>query len=170
MLQVSEIPEGLVLAVPIWIGLATVLLGLGLVVATALAATPAGRALAARSPLLARMPMAPWVPVAKMRLATLAVAAIGGLWLVYTGVRFLTTSTTFERRGVIVTGLTGEEDRLAWSQVRRFEIEELALSRGRANYLVLYNLNGDYVPVGISGLPAEDSLRLQRFAAERIKR
>jgi hypothetical protein len=105
-----------------------------------------------------------------MRLMTLGIAAIGGLWLVYTGVRFLTTSTMFERRGVIVTGLAGEEDRVAWSQVRRFEIEELALSRGRANYLVLYMLNGDYLPVGISGLPAEDSVRLQRFTAERIKR
>jgi hypothetical protein len=170
MLQVSEIPGGLVLAVPLWISIATLLLGFALVAAAVLAATPKGRDLAARLPFLSRMPMAPWVPVAKVRMVSLAVAALGGLFLVQTGVRFLFTSTTFEPRGVIVSGLTGEEDRLAWSQVRRFEIEELALSRGRANYLVLYTQAGDYLPVGISGLAADDSIRLQRFTAERIKR
>lgn len=170
MLQVSDIPGGLVLAVPLWIGLATLLLGVGLVIAAALAATPKGRELAASLPLLARIPMAPWVPMAKLRVVSLAVAAVGGIWLAHTGVRFLFTSTVFEPRGVIMSGLTGEEDRLPWSQVRRFEIEELALGRGRANYLVLYTQSGDYLPVGISGLAAEDSVRLQRFTAERIKR
>jgi hypothetical protein len=170
MLQVSEIPGGLVLAVPLWIGIATLLLGAGLVAAAALAATPKGRELAASWPILARLPMAPWVPMAKLRVVSLAVAAIGGLFLLHAGVRFLFTSTVFEKRGVIVRGLGGEEDRLAWSQVRRFEVEELALGRGRANYLVLYMQSGDYLPVGISGLAAEDSVRLQRFTAERIKR
>jgi hypothetical protein len=170
MLQVADIPGGLVLAVPIWIGVATLLLGLALVAAAALAATTKGRDLAARVPFLANFPMAPWVPVAKMRVLTLVVAALGGLWLVYAGVRFLTTSTVFEPRGAIVSGLFGEEDRVAWSQVRRFEVEELALNRGRALYLVLYMQNGDYLPVGISGLAAEDSVRLQAFVRERIKR
>ena len=170
MLQVTEIPAGLVLAVPLWLGVATLLLGIALVAAAALAATPKGRELAARVPFLANFPMAPWVPVAKMRVVSLVVAALGGLWLAQAGVRFATTSTVFEPRGVIVSGLLGEEDRVAWSQVRRFEVEELALGRGRALYLVLYLQGGDYLPVGISGLAAEDSVRLQRFAAERLKR
>ena len=122
------------------------------------------------SPALQRIPMAPWVPVAKLGMVSLAVALMGGFFLVYAGARFLATSTVFEPRGVIVNGLLGEEDRVVWSQVRRHEVEELALGRGRASYLVLYLQNGDYVPVGISGLPAEDALRLQRFATERIKR
>ena len=170
MLQVSEIPGGLLLAVPTWIGLATALLGLALVAAVALSATSKGREIAARFPILARIPMAPWVPVAKMRMATAVVAAAGGLFLLYTGTRFLFTSTVFEPRGVIVNGLFGEEDRLAWSQVRRHEVEELALRRGRAPYLVLYGQNGDYLPIGLSGLAPEDSVRLQKFTAERIKR
>jgi hypothetical protein len=170
MLQVSEIPGGLVLAVPLWLGIATLLLGLALVAAAVLAATPKGRELAARVPFLARFPLAPWVPVAKMRVVSLGVAALGGLWLIYAGVRFATTSIVFEPRGVIVSGLVGEEDRVAWSQVRGFEVEELALKRGRALYLVLQLKNGDYLPVGVSGLAAEDSVRLQRFVAERLKR
>lgn len=170
MLQVSDIPGGLVLAVPLWLGIATLLLGLALVVAAALAATPMGRALAARVPFLANLPMAPWLPVAKMRVVSLVVAALGGLWLIQAGVGFATTSTVFEPRGVIVSGLLGEEDRVAWSQVRKFEVEELALGRGRALYLVLYLQNGDYLPVGISGLAPEDSVRLQRFTTERLKR
>ena len=170
MLQVSEIPGGLLLAVPMWIGIATVLLGLGLVVAVALSATPKGRELAARFPVLQRIPMAPWVPVAKLRIVSAIVAAAGGLFLVYTGARFLLTSTVFEQRGVIVNGLFGEEDRLAWGSVRKHEVEELALARGRANYLVLYTKSGDYLPIGISGLAPEDSVRLQKFTAERIKR
>jgi hypothetical protein len=170
MLQVSETSGGLLLAVPMWIGIATVLLGLGLVAAAVLAATPKGREFAARIPFLARVPMAPWVPLAKLRWGTLGIAAAGGLFLVHAGVGFLFTSTVFEPRGVIVNGVLGEEDRLAWSQVRRQEIEELALGRGRASYLVLYTRSGEYLPVGISGLPAEDSVRLQKFVSERIKR
>jgi hypothetical protein len=170
MLQVSEIPGGLLLAVPTWIGIATVLLGIALIAAVVLAATPRGREFAARSPLLARIPLAPWVPVAKVGIVSLVVAVLGGAMLIHAGVRFLFTSTTFEPRGAIVNGLTGEEGRVAWSQVRRLEVEELALGRGRANYLVLYTRTGDYLPVDISGLAAEDLVRLQRFAAERLKR
>ena len=170
MLQVSEIPGGLVLAVPLWIGIATILLGIGLVVAALLAATPWGRDLAARNPLLARLPLAPWVPVAKIGIVSIVVAGIGGPFLIHAGVRFIFSSTVFEPRGVIVTGLTGEEDRVGWGQVRRFQVEELALGRGRADYLVLYTQSGDYLPVGVSGLAAEDMVRLQRFITERIKR
>src|SRR5688572_9549061 len=110
MLEVSQTPAGLVLDVPSWIGIAILLLGLGLVVAVALAATPKGRALVARWPALERIPMAPWVPLAKMRMVSLLVAVAGGLLLVHAGTRFLTTSTLFEQRGVIVNGLMGEED------------------------------------------------------------
>ena len=170
MLQVSEIPGGLLLAVPVWIGIATVLLGVGLVIAVALSATPKGRELATRWPILQRIPMAPWVPVAKLRIVSSVVAAAGGLFLAYTGVHFLFTSTVFEQRGVIVNGLFGEEDRMAWGSVRKHEVEELALGRGRANYLVLYAKNGDYLPIGISGLAPEDSVRLQKFTAERLRR
>jgi hypothetical protein len=170
MLQVSEIPGGLLLAVPAWLGIATVLLGLGLVVVVLLSATPKGRSLAAKLPLLARIPMAPWLPVAKIHMVSAVVAAVGGVFLVYTGLQFLFGSTVFEQRGVIVNGLFGEVERLAWGQVRRQEIEELALGRGRSSYLVLYTKGGDYLPIGISGLAAEESARLQKFTAERLRR
>lgn len=170
MLQVAEIPGGLLLAVPMWIGIATLLLGVGLVVAVALSATSKGREIVARSPLLQRIPMAPWVPVAKLRIVSSAVAVAGGLFLVYSGIQFLFTSTVFEPRGVIMNGVFGEEDRMAWGSVTRQEVEELALGRGRANYLVLYAKSGDYLPIGISGLAPEDSVRLQKFTAERIRR
>lgn len=169
MLQVSDIPGGLLLAVPTWIGIATVLLGFGLLVAVGLSATSKGRELASKWPILQRIPMAPWLPVAKLRIVSSLVAAAGGLFLIFAGAEFLFTSTVFESRGVIVNGMRGEEDRMAWGSVRRHEVEELALGRGRASYLVLYAKNGDYLPIGISGLAPEDSVRLQKFAAERIK-
>ena len=170
MLQVSEIPGGLLVAVPAWIAIATILLGVGLVVAVSLSATSKGRELASKWPILQRIPMAPWVPVAKLRIVSSIVAAAGGAFLIHAGVEFLYASTVLEPRGVIVNGILGEEDRMAWGSVRRYEVEELALGRGSANYLVRYARNGNYLPIGISGLAPEDSVRLQKFVADSIRR
>ena len=50
------------------------------------------------------------------------------------------------------------------------EVRSWPLGGHFANYLVLYAKNGDYLPIGISGLAPEDSVRLQKFTAERLKR
>src|SRR5687768_3429950 len=148
----------MLLEAPLWFALLTVLLGVALVAFPALARTEKGKALAAR------------VPFVQVRVATAVLAVLAGLAVIYAGIGMLLSSALFEPRGVIVSGTFGEVDRVAWSQVQRFEIEELALGRGRANYLVLYLRSGDYVPIGISGLDADDSVRLQKFVRERVKR
>lgn len=158
MLHVTKTPTGLVLSAPAWLGILFLLMGIGLIAAVAFSRTPRGRALAAR------------VPFVQVRIATAVLAVIAAAYVFYAGIAVLLASALFEPRGVIVTGTFGEVDRVAWSQVRRFEIEELARGRGRALYLILYLENGDYVPIGVSGLDAEDSLRLQAFVKERIKR
>lgn len=170
MLNVTETPDGLLLAAPSWVGLLAILLGLALLATVVVSATPLGKSLVARLPFLASLPIAPWFPVAKVRLVTALAALVTGLVLLYASLDLLRASASFERRGIVVNGAFGEEARLVWSQVRRQEIEELARGRGRANYLVLYLQNGDYVPIGISGLPAVDAVRLQHFVRERIKR
>jgi len=158
VLQVTKTPTGLLLAAPTWLGILFLLMGIGLIAAVVLARTPRGQALAAR------------VPFVQVRIATAVLAVIAALYVFYAGIAMLLASALFEQRGVIVSSTFGEVDRVAWSQVQRFEIEELALGRGRALYLILYLRNGDYVPIGVSGLAAEDSLRLQAFVKERIKR
>jgi len=158
LLQVSEAPAGMLLAAPTWFALLTILLGIALIAFPALARTEKGKSLAAR------------VPFVQVRIATAVLAILAGLAVIYAGIGMLLTSALFEPRGVIVGGTFGEVDRVVWSQVQRFEVEELALGRGRANYLVLYLRNGDYVPIGISGLPPEDAVRLQQFVKARVKR
>jgi len=158
LLQVSETPTGMLLAAPVWFALLAILLGIALIAFPALARTEKGRALAAR------------VPFVQVRIATAVLAVLAGLAVIYAGIGMLLTSALFEPRGVIVSGTFGEVDRVAWSQVQRFEVEELALGRGRATYLVLYLRSGGYTPIGISGLPAEDAVRLQNFVKERVKR
>ena len=158
LLRVSETPSGMLLEAPLWFALLTILLGIALLAFPALARTEKGKALAAR------------VPFVQVRIATAVLAVLAGLGVIYAGIGMLLTSALFEPRGVVVSGTFGEVDRVAWSQVQRFEIEELALGRGRANYLVLYLRSGDYVPIGISGLDADDSVRLQKFVRERVKR
>ena len=158
MLHVTQTPAGLLLAAPTWLGILFLLMGAGLIAAVALSRTPRGKALAAR------------VPFVQVRVATAVLAVIAAAYVIYAGIAMLLASALFEPRGVIVSSTFGEVDRVAWSQVQRFEIEELARGRGRALYLILYLKSGDYVPVGISGLDAEDSLKLQAFVKERIKR
>jgi hypothetical protein len=158
MLSVTQTSTGLLLAAPTWLGILFLLMGVGLIVVVVLARTPRGQALAAR------------VPFVQVRIATAVLAVIAAAYVFYAGVALLLASALFEQRGVIVSSTFGEVDRVAWSQVQRFEIEELARGRGRALYLILYLRNGDYVPIGVSGLDAEGSLRLQNFVKERIKR
>lgn len=158
LLQVSETPAGMLLAAPLWLALVTILLGLALIAFPLLARTEKGKALAAR------------IPFVQVRVATAVLAVLAGLGVIYAGIGMLFTSALFEPRGVIVSGTFGEVDRVVWSQVHRFEVEELALSRGRATYLVLYLRSGDYVPIGVSGLDPADSVRLQKFVRERVKR
>lgn len=158
LLQVSDTPAGMLLAAPLWFAALTILLGVALIAFPALARTARGKALAAR------------IPFVQVRVATAALAVLAGLGVIYAGIGMMLTSALFEPRGVIVSGTFGEVDRVAWSQVRGFEVEELALGRGRAIYLVLYLRSGDYVPIGVSGLDPEDSIRLQKFVRERVKR
>lgn len=147
MFTISETPAGLTVYTPIWIGL------LALAAALALGAYVGLRAKAKAK--------------LNVKIAAAGTAVPILLWI---GWSVLSTSATLQRVGVIVDGPFGEEIRAPWSLVRSYETDERASLHGKATFFVLQIEGGDEVAIPLSGLSAEETVKVIDFVKARTRR